>query len=170
MEEKGGICMKRYLWVPLIGLLAILSGCSGNAESDAGSIKEYVAELSAGNIAESASIDSESLMVTEDGGEQIYDLPDGELFVSVAPFITYTHPCSVHSLTGCQVELVNAYLDVQIYDDEGNVNVDETVIMLDNGFMDFWLPRDKNYTIDVSYDGKEGSYEFSTFEGDSTCL
>lgn len=84
--------MKRYLWVPLIGLLAILAGCSSNAESDAGSIKEYVAELSAGNIAESASIDSESLMVTEDGGEQIYDLPDGEFFVSVAPFITYTHP------------------------------------------------------------------------------
>src|SRR5690625_7138861 len=69
MEEKGGLCMKRYLWVPLIGLLAILAGCSSNAESDAGSIKEYVAELSAGNIAESASIDSESLMVTEDGGE-----------------------------------------------------------------------------------------------------
>src|SRR5699024_12202939 len=71
-----------------------------------------------GNIAESASIDSELLMVTEDGGEQIYDLPDGEFFVSVAPFITYTHPCSVHSLTGCQGELVNADMDVQITDED----------------------------------------------------
>ncbi|KKK32945.1 hypothetical protein WN59_12950 [Salinicoccus sediminis] len=162
--------MKRYLWVPLIGVLAILAGCSGNAESDAGSTKEYVAELSAGNIAESASIDSESLMVTDDSGEQIYDLPNGEFFVSIAPFITYTHPCSIHSLTGCQGELVNADMDVKITDDEGNVHVDETVTTLDNGFMDFWLPSDKNYTIDISYDGKGGSYEFSTFEGDSTCL
>lgn len=65
---------------------------------------------------------------------------------------------------------MNADMDVKITDDEGNVHVDETVTTLDNGFMDFWLPRDKNYTIEVSYDGKEGSYEFSTFEGDSTCL
>ncbi len=104
------------------------------------------------------------------GEEDIYNLPEDEFFISVAPYLTYTHPCEFHSLTGCQGELVNEEMDVKITDEQGKVHFDETVTTLENGFMDFWLPRDKQYTIEISYQNKHAEYAFSTFEGDSTCL
>ena len=61
-------------------------------------------------------------------------------------------------------------MDVKITDEDGEVYVDEPLTTLANGFYDFWLPRDKNYTIDISFEGKSVSYDFSTFEGDPTCL
>ncbi len=39
-----------------------------------------------------------------------------------------------------------------------------------NGFIDFWLPRDKTYLVKISHNGKAVETEISTFKGDNTCI
>lgn len=162
--------MKKYLMLILLSLTIILVGCADDSASSDTNIKEFVSELSASNIVESASINDKNLVVQNEGEEDIYTLPEDEFFVSVAPYLTYTHPCEFHSLTGCQGEMVNEVMNVKITDDRGEIYIDETVTTLENGFMDFWLPRDKEYIIEINYGNKQNEYAFSTFEGDSTCL
>ena len=73
-------------------------------------------------------------------------------------------------MTGCQGELVQEEFTVVIEDENGEVVVDEVVTSQENGFMDFWLPRDKTYTVTIEYDGKSVEKEISTFEEDATCI
>lgn len=117
-----------------------------------------------------ASITSHELIVNDNGEETRYDLPEDEFFVSIAPFVEYTHECAIHSLTGCQGELVEKEFDVLIQDEDGKVVVDETITSLRNGFIDLWLPRDKNYDVKIEYDDKTVESAISTFEGDNTCI
>ena len=65
---------------------------------------------------------------------------------------------------------MNEDFEVYIEDNEGNVVLDETVQSLPNGFIDLWLPRDRTYQITIAYDGKTAQSEFSSFEGDDTCI
>lgn len=162
--------MKKYLMPTLLGIIFVLAGCSDDSASNESNIKEMVSELSASNIVESASITDQSLTVEDDGEENVYSLPEDEFFVSIAPYISYTHPCEFHSLTGCRGELMNEEMDVKIIDEDGEVHVDETLTTLENGFLDFWLPRDKSYTLEINYEEKTVESDFSTFENDSTCL
>ncbi len=170
IKYQGGIWMKKYLMPVLMGIIFILTGCSDDSASNESNIKEMVSELSASNIVESASINDKTLIVKDSGDENVYTLPDDEFFVSIAPYISNTHPCEFHSLTGCQGELMNEEMDVKITDEDGEVHVDEKLTTLENGFLDFWLPRDKNYSLEINYDGKKVESNFSTFENDSTCL
>ena len=73
-------------------------------------------------------------------------------------------------MTGCQGELVNEEFDVYIEDMEGNVVVDKQVKTPSNGFIDLWLPRDKEYQIEIEHEGKKVESELSTFENDNTCI
>ncbi len=41
---------------------------------------------------------------------------------------------------------------------------------LANGFIDFWLPRDKIFKVKVENDGKIAETEISTFKADNTCI
>jgi len=152
-----------------------LVACSDDSISEEGyteDIKGLVHEYSVGDISdETASITSKELIVTDqDDTETIYQLPEDEFFVSIAPFINETHPCTNHSLTGCQGELVEAEFDVYIEDEDGNVVIEDTLKTEANGFIDLWLPRDKNYNIIIHHDGKKVESEFSTFEQDGTCI
>ncbi|KGX84583.1 CueP family metal-binding protein [Pontibacillus litoralis] len=162
--------MIKYLMPALLSVMVILAGCSNDSTESETDVKELVSQLSASNTVESASIDGKNLVVQDGGEENVYNLPQDEFFVSVAPYLTYTHPCEFHSLTGCQGELIGEEMDVKITDEQGKVHIDETVTTLENGFMDFWLPRDEQYTIEVNYQNKQTEYSFSTFEEDSTCL
>ncbi|WP_080848731.1 CueP family metal-binding protein [Cytobacillus gottheilii] len=135
-------------------------------------IKKLVKDYSTGNVpGESVSITSHELIVTEsDGSERIYELPEDDFFVSIAPYVKETHPCAIHNLTGCQGEMVNEEFSVYIEDEEGNPIVDETMKSQDNGFIDIWIPRDRTYQISVSYNGKTAESTISSFEGDDTCI
>lgn len=154
----------------------ILSACNNGEVNttieETTDIKDLVHEYSVGEFTnQSASITSQHLIVTdEDGSESIYDLPEDEFFVSIAPFIQETHPCTNHSLTGCQGEMVEQDFDIYIEDTEGNIIVDEQMKSLENGFIDLWVPSDQTYHIIIEHDGKRVESEFSTFENDGTCL
>ncbi|WP_102027839.1 CueP family metal-binding protein [Salirhabdus sp. Marseille-P4669] len=134
-------------------------------------IKELVEDYSLRNItSDNASITSTQLVVTEGDRQTAYDLPEDEFFVSIAPFLTTTHPCEMHSLTGCQGEMVEQEFDVYIEDEDGNVIVDEKMTSLSNGFLDLWLPSDKTYHATITHEGKVAERVITTFEGDNTCI
>lgn len=155
-------------------LSTLLIACSGEDKSsiDKGDIKELVQAYTVDELqAESASITSTELIVKEEGkSETIFDLPKDEFFVSIAPFINETHPCDIHSLTGCQGELVEEEFDVKIKDSSGETILEETKKTEKNGFIDLWLPRDDVYDVEITQDGKVTTSEISTFEGDQTCI
>lgn len=141
-------------------------------ETNAKDIKEQVHAYSVGKFEDTtASITSHELIVNE--SEEItrsYPLPSDEFFVSIAPFIESTHECAIHSLTGCQGELVEKEFDVYIEDENGQIVIDEKMTSLENGFIDLWLPRDQNFQVKITYDGKTVASTLSTFEGDNTCI
>jgi len=158
--------------------IIFLAGCGGEGDSeeakniDTKEVKELVQDYTTRNLqAESASITSTELVVQDkDKQERVYDLPEDEFFVSIAPFINETHPCDIHSLTGCQGELVEQEFDLQIKDSTGNIILDEMKRTEANGFIDLWLPRNETYNVIITQDGKTTESEISTFEEDNTCI
>ena len=166
--------MKKGLLVALGLLLSLmLVACSSNEPNEEGTqdIKETVHEYSVGSFEDvTASITSHELIVADNGKETSFDLPSEEFFVSIAPFVEVTHECAIHSLTGCQGELVGKDFAVHIEDEEGNVVLDETIASLENGFIDLWLPRDQTFQVKIEHDGKTVESEISTFKGDNTCI
>lgn len=131
-------------------------------------IKQLVHEYSIGSLKDqSASITSNQLIVND---SIFYDLPENEFFVSVAPFIEETHPCAIHSLTGCQGEMTDKEFNVYIDDMNGNVILDQALKSQSNGFIDLWLPRDKTYRITIEHEGKIAESEISTYQNDNTCI
>lgn len=165
-----------FLLLSLFALILVACNNDDTSEtkenSDKVDVKQLVNDYSTDKKeAESASITGEELIVnTTAGKEKSYELPKDEFFVSIAPFVEQTHPCTYHSLTGCQGEMVEKEFDVYIEDEDGNVVVDEEVMSLANGFIDLWVPRDKDYSITIKHDGKEVVSEFSSYTEDPTCL
>lgn len=135
-------------------------------------IKEIVHNYSVGTFEnETASITSTELIVTDENNkEQKYPLPEDEFFVSIAPFIEQTHPCDIHSLTGCQGEMIEEDFDVYIEDEDGKVVVDEKMTSHKNGFIDLWLPRDHTYLVTITYGDMQVQSELETFEDNGTCI
>lgn len=170
--------MKRLLKALFISVFVVLlvAACSNNeSESDSYTdeeVKELVHKYSTENIEdETASITSEELIITDQAGDETkIPLPKDEFFVSIAPFYTETHECAIHSLTGCQGELVQESFDIYITDESGSVVMDDEIETAANGFIDLWLDKDENYTVTISQDGKEVTSDISTFEGDYTCI
>lgn len=64
-----------------------------------------------------------------------------------------THPCEIHSLTGCRGEMKNERYELHIVDQDGKVVIDKTVQSNQNGFIDLWLPRNKTYDVTITNDG-----------------
>lgn len=168
--------MKKSLLLGFLLLLSLLlaacsSGSSALNEDGKQGVKEKVHAYSVGTFENvSAVITSHELIVTDLGKKTRHPLPEDEFFVSIAPFVESTHECAIHSLTGCQGELVEKDFAIQILDDEDNIVMDETISSLKNGFIDLWLPRDQTYRVQIEYDDKKVQSQISTFKGDKTCI
>lgn len=117
-----------------------------------------------------ASIRPDELVFSDGQQELAMAMPEDRFYLSVAPYVDQTHECFYHSLTTCQGELTDQDLDVRITDDDGEVLLKEEVTTFDNGFVGFWLPRDVQGTIEVSYDGLTGTAAFTTADEGATCL
>ena len=118
-----------------------------------------------------ASVRADELLLSSDDQEVVLDLPDNQTYVSIAPYLTSTHDCFYHSLTTCVGELSNEDIQVKITDEAtGEVLVDEATTTFDNGFIGFWLPDDATGLIEVSYQGRTGTTEFSTADDGATCV
>lgn len=94
--------MKLKLILTALLTVIVLAACGSTSkeegqpikQKETGDIKELVNDYSTGNKkAQNASITSKELIVTNtNGSETAYDLPKGEFFVSIAPYINQTHP------------------------------------------------------------------------------
>lgn len=164
----------------------VLSACSAGSDADAAdpllvehgldglSGEQIVEELEASTeqrpLRLGASVVEDELLLDDGAREVSVPLPEDKFYVSVAPFVTQTHDCFYHSLSGCQGELVGEDVAVTITDASGDVLVDEEVTTHTNGFVGFWLPREITGMIEVSHDNYEGSVSFSTTDGSPTCI
>lgn len=160
--------------VLLIGVSALLVACSDDEQAaitPTDDIKRYIEQISLDEVTvEAASINATQLQIDQQGDRTTHDLPTDEFFVSIAPYVTTTHPCTDHSLTGCQGELANEQFDVLIVDEDGNVLVDDQIATMNNGFMDLWLPREKTMIITITQGDKVAQGVMSTFAEDGTCI
>lgn len=154
--------------------LFLLAGCGatdGLIRTETPDVKPLVQDYSSGKIkGHDASITSHELIVNDGGKKITYDLPEDEFFVSIAPYLENTHPCEIHSLTGCRGEMPNEAFHVTVVDADGNTVLDQTMESQANGFIDLWLPRDQKFRITITRNGKTAEAGISTFAGDNTCI
>ncbi|MDN5820762.1 MAG: CueP family metal-binding protein, partial [Brachybacterium sp.] len=104
------------------------------------------------------------------GREASLPLPEGEAYVSVAPFVQTTHECFFHSLTTCVGELQEQSLEVHLSTPDGEVLLDEPLTTAPNGFLGLWLPRDEQFTLTLTRDGASASTPLATGSEAPTCL
>ena len=119
-----------------------------------------------------ASVRPTELLVAGPGEAEPTAIPiDGDAFyLSFAPWVTGTHECYFHSLTTCQGELGGEEITVTITSADGDVLVDETTTTFANGFVGYWLPRDIEATLEVTYGDLSGTAEIGTGPDDATCV
>jgi hypothetical protein len=119
-----------------------------------------------------ASVRPDAVLLSDGTGAEVsVPVPDGQHYLSIAPYVTGTHECFFHSLTTCTGELGGQQATVRIVDaDTGDVYVDTTGPLEDNGFTGFWLPSGRTATVTVTVDGREGTATVSTGAEDLTCL
>ncbi|WP_368733053.1 CueP family metal-binding protein [Streptomyces alkaliphilus] len=117
-----------------------------------------------------ASVRTDTLVLSDEAGNRTsLDLPEGEFYASVAPYVEQTHDCHFHSLTTCLGELRNEDMAITVTTD-GAVLLDETTRTHDNGFVGIWLPRGIEATLTIEYADKTASIPISTTDEDPTCL
>lgn len=105
-----------------------------------------------------------------DGQKRAVALPKGQMVVAIAPYINQTHPCKTHFTSGCQGELVNTPVKVQVTTRAGKTVLRKTVRTLDNGFLELWLDRGQQYNVTLTAQGKTTRGTLATLPGSDTCI
>lgn len=118
-----------------------------------------------------ASVQPDRVVLTTANGQAEIPIPEGQHYLSIAPFVTSTHECYYHSLTTCTGELGGAEIALRIVDDQtGEVYIDQTAPLEDNGFTGVWLPTDITATVTVTSDHGTGHTQIATGDDALTCL
>ncbi|HJB09885.1 MAG TPA: CueP family metal-binding protein [Candidatus Brachybacterium merdavium] len=147
----------------------------GFADIDA---REIIDRLEALPVAERpqnliASVTPSSVQLQDDAGREAeLPLPEGQFYLSVAPFVETTHECAFHSLTTCRGELRSREVTVSVVDaGSGEILEEGTRTTHDNGFFGLWLPRGITAELTCALEEYTGSASISTqAEDDLTCL
>ncbi len=105
-----------------------------------------------------------------DGSEVTIPMPAEEMFVSVAPYLRQTHPCTTHYMSGCQGELVDVEMQVRATLPDGTIVLDESIRTGANGFLDLWLPREQAIVLSVATEGYAAEGFLTTFADSATCI
>lgn len=100
------------------------------------------------------------------------DIPvKDEFLLSIAPYVNRTHNCTYHVPTGCQGELVNQAMMVEVKDIETSDVVQKGMVKTQqDGFIDFWMEKNKSYQFTFHYKGKKVSEVLTTGKSDRTCI
>ena len=111
-----------------------------------------------------------------DGSHSSVEIPYDTFFVSIAPWINTTHPCTNHVPTGCTGELINKDMHLVIKDAKSGKTIKNEKINTGNdGFIDLWLPRNKTLNVSIHYGSNteiylEAKETISTHTGERTCI
>ncbi len=117
-----------------------------------------------------ASVTATELVVTDSAGEHRLELPADRFYLSVAPYVTTTHECFNHSLSGCQGEQIATTVHLKAVSDSGAVLLDEDRTTGRNGFVGIWLPSGEAGKLTVTLGERSGTVPFATGSDDPTCL
>nr|NLI51073.1 hypothetical protein [Propionibacterium sp.] len=96
-------------------------------------------------------------------------LPADRFYLAVAPYRNGNPPCSFHNLSADQGELPNFAFHVVVADANNTPLVDADVTTGPNGFVGFWLPRDRQGLITGTVEGAAGQVGYSTRGTSPTC-
>lgn len=91
-------------------------------------------------------------------------------YVAVAPYVTTTHPCTYHAKGSCQAELKNTLLRFWLRSTDGSVNRAGVVRAGGDGFVEWWLPHNKEYVVTFAYEGMRGTGSFNSYPKAPTCI
>lgn len=97
-------------------------------------------------------------------------LPADKMVVAIAPYISQTHRCEIHYVSGCQGELVGVPVDVVVRLADGTTVVDDTIQTMANGFIELWLPRNTEVSISLTARGKFVDGTIEMFADSRTCI
>jgi len=97
-------------------------------------------------------------------------LPEDSMMIALAPYVNKTHPCETHYVSGCQGELVDVSVKVLALQDDGTVLIDQTMKTMANGFIELWLPRNKNISLTLESMNLKSEGELTTFSDSNTCI
>lgn len=117
-----------------------------------------------------ASISPTTLTLYDDGNALEFAIPDDQFYVSFAPYINNTHPCTQHNLVSCRGELKSETFHIIITQVNGTVLIDETIQSMDSGFIGLWLPKDIEARLYVEYDGLSVEIPIATLDESDTCI
>ena len=106
----------------------------------------------------------------ETGKKATVPMLDAKMLVAFAPYVSKTHPCENHYMSGCQGELVEVPVKVYGTAADGAVVVDDTYTTMKNGFFELWLPRDIEVTLSIEGLGKKAIGKISTSKNSNTCI
>jgi len=105
------------------------------------------------------------------GGSQVsVPLPADTMVVAVAPYVTSTHECRIHSIDGCGGEMAGTPMWVHAEMPDGTVLVDEWMTPMDNGFVELWLPRDSEIDLSIRAGIFAAEGRVTTYATSNTCI
>lgn len=103
--------------------------------------------------------------------ETFLPVESNDFYLSIAPYVSQTHPCSFHSLTTCVGEMQNTSVELSITDAKtGEAVLAEQRKTADNGFVGVWLPRNGEFKVSIKSDQGIAEQLVTTGENDPTCL
>ena len=111
-----------------------------------------------------------------DGSESTVAIPEDKFFLSIAPWVTFTHPCTFHVPTGCTGELVGKEMKVTARDVEtGEIVIDQMITTQHDGFIDFWVPSQRHLAFVFEYEDERfglltAKEVLSTHPDGQTCI
>lgn len=119
----------------------------------------------------SASVTPQALTLSDDTGEEVVvPMPGNAFYVSIAPYVTSTHECFHHSLTGCLGELRNEPVSIEVQSPEGSFPTQVDRPTFDNGFVGQWLPRGYTGRIRIRRGDLAGVVDVATTDDSPTCI
>lgn len=157
----------------VVGMLLLLTGCAapptvdqvlqkyGMGGMNAVEIIEHLEAMPLADRPEEllVSVKADELLIQEqpDGVVHTLPMPKDQFYVSIAPYTQQTHECFHHSLTTCLGELPNTEFFVDIKDrttQQAYVKAQHSTHP--NGFMGFWLPRDRDLELSLFTHADDG--------------
>ena len=155
---------------PTVAADSLVAGAGLEGKSGREIIEALDQDATARPLPVMGSVRYDELILSDGVTEQVVPIEGNEFYLSIAPYETFTHDCYFHNVGTCQGELAGEDVHVTITTDDGEVLVDEDATTYANGFVGFWIPKDKQGTIVVTKDGKTAESPFSSDAEGATCV
>lgn len=111
--------------------------------------------------------------------EIVFEFPDGRkftksiadtlMYIAIAPYTTTTHTCSTHYPSSCSAEMTEKAFKV-VAEENGTAIFDGNMTSLKHGFIEMWLPRNKDIKIKIEYSTMKGEEVIKTNDDSRTCI